>query len=211
MNQKCICKICDKEYVYSKAKGHSKDICNACRQEYRKKLLKHKAVQYKGGKCQDCGYDECEEAMEFHHLDPSQKSFSISGKYNLSWEKLKEELDKCILLCSNCHKKRHANDHISLEDYQKWIVPQSVRTEKAKERKEKHEQQAEAVAQKYSVNKDVFEKIRLGGRKVIRPSKDDFFKEYEEVHHNKSEMGRRYGVSSNAIRKWIESYKKYGI
>ena len=140
-----------------------------------------------------------------------KKSFSISGKYNLSWEKLKEELDKCILLCSNCHKKRHANDHISLEDYQKWIVPQSVRTEKAKERKEKHEQQAEAVAQKYSVNKDVFEKIRLGGRKVIRPSKDDFFKEYEEVDHNKSEMGRRYGVSSNAIRKWIESYKKYGI
>ena len=67
------------------------------------------AVEYKGGRCQVCGYDRCIEALEFHHLDPTQKDFGISHKgYTRSWEKVKEEVDKCILLCANCHREFHA-------------------------------------------------------------------------------------------------------
>ena len=67
------------------------------------------AVSYKGGCCQVCGYDRCIEALEFHHLDPSQKDFGISKKgYTRSWEKVKEEVEKCILLCANCHREAHA-------------------------------------------------------------------------------------------------------
>lgn len=67
------------------------------------------AVSHKGGCCQICGYKRCIEALEFHHLDPKQKDFGISHKgYTRSWEKVKEEVEKCILLCANCHREAHA-------------------------------------------------------------------------------------------------------
>lgn len=72
-----------------------------------RKRTKLKLVEYKGGKCQCCGYSKCIEALEFHHIDTSNKAFSISGK-SKSFENLKKEVDKCILVCSNCHKEIHA-------------------------------------------------------------------------------------------------------
>lgn len=67
------------------------------------------AVEYKGNKCQLCGYNRCIEAMEFHHLDFSEKEFGISQKgYTRSWEIVKEELEKCIILCANCHREVHS-------------------------------------------------------------------------------------------------------
>lgn len=67
------------------------------------------AVEYKGGQCENCGYNRCFEALEFHHKDPSQKDFGISSKgYTRSWNKVKEELDKCIMFCANCHRELHS-------------------------------------------------------------------------------------------------------
>ena len=66
-------------------------------------------IQYKGGKCEECGYHHCLEALEFHHKDPTKKDFSISSKgYTHSWKKVQEELDKCVMLCANCHRETHA-------------------------------------------------------------------------------------------------------
>ena len=45
--------------------------------------------------------------MEFHHLDPTQKDFGISSNSNRAWEKIRIELDKCVLVCSNCHREIH--------------------------------------------------------------------------------------------------------
>jgi hypothetical protein len=67
---------------------------------------KLKLIEYKGGKCINCNYNKCSDALEFHHLDPNEKDFNISSK-SLSFEKLKKEADKCILVCSNCHKEIH--------------------------------------------------------------------------------------------------------
>ena len=67
------------------------------------------AIKYKGGKCALCGYKKCEQGLEFHHFNSSKKDFGISAKgYTRSWRTIKEELDKCILLCSNCHREVHA-------------------------------------------------------------------------------------------------------
>jgi len=67
------------------------------------------AVEYKGGKCAICGYDRCIDALEFHHKDSSSKDFGISEKgYTRSWKKVAEELDKCIMICANCHRELHA-------------------------------------------------------------------------------------------------------
>ena len=68
-----------------------------------KKLL----VEYKGGKCESCGYNKCLEALEFHHIDESTKEFSVSGSTK-SLERQKKEADKCLMLCANCHRELHA-------------------------------------------------------------------------------------------------------
>jgi|GEM_PF-1188099 len=68
---------------------------------------KLRAVAYKGGRCQRCGYDRCIQALQFHHLDPNQKDFTISGK-TMAWERIRDEIDKCVLLCANCHAELHA-------------------------------------------------------------------------------------------------------
>ena len=81
--------------------------CDNDNQNRYAKKLKQKSVDYKGGCCQRCGYDKYFGALEFHHLDPSQKDFGITHK-NVKWETIQSELDKCILLCSNCHKEVHA-------------------------------------------------------------------------------------------------------
>jgi len=75
----------------------------------RRKKIREMAVEYKGGKCESCGYDRCIEALEFHHNDLSKKSFGISEKgYTKSWKEVMVELDKCILICANCHRELHA-------------------------------------------------------------------------------------------------------
>jgi 5-methylcytosine-specific restriction endonuclease McrA len=72
------------------------------------KNIRWKAIAYKGGRCQICSYDRCAEALEFHHLSSSRKDFGISSKgYTRSWNKVLEELEKCILLCANCHRELH--------------------------------------------------------------------------------------------------------
>jgi hypothetical protein len=67
---------------------------------------KLKLVEYKGGKCIRCGYNKCIASLNFHHRDPEEKEFSITGK-SYSFERLKKEVDKCDLVCANCHGEIH--------------------------------------------------------------------------------------------------------
>lgn len=70
--------------------------------------FKERCVVYKGSECQYCGYKKCIGALEFHHIDPKQKDFSISKrKLCRDFEEIKTELDKCLLLCANCHREEH--------------------------------------------------------------------------------------------------------
>lgn len=81
-------------------KNRSKDVVN-----WRIKT-KIKLIEYKGGECIKCGYNKSLKVLSFHHRDPKEKDFSISGK-SWSFEKLKNEVDKCDLVCSNCHIEIH--------------------------------------------------------------------------------------------------------
>ena len=69
--------------------------------------MKHRAVAYLGGKCIKCGFDKHDAALEFHHRDGSSKEFNLAPMLMCSWEKIKAELDKCDLMCSNCHHIWH--------------------------------------------------------------------------------------------------------
>lgn len=72
----------------------------------RRKQNKLLLIEYKGGKCEICGYNKNIAALEFHHLDPSQKEFGLTGN-TYSLERQKAEADKCILVCANCHREIH--------------------------------------------------------------------------------------------------------
>ena len=85
-----------------------KKYSNFYRAELRRKY-KLEAIEYKGGKCSICGYNKCPGALTFHHLDPSIKEFRISLKQ--SFKAMKSELDKCILLCNNCHAETHEEEY----------------------------------------------------------------------------------------------------
>lgn len=85
--------------------------CTKCRQDAvtkRRRKVKQLLTEYKGGECEICGYNKCIAALEFHHLDPSKKEFGIGSSGNtIKLEKAKKEVDKCMLICSNCHKEIH--------------------------------------------------------------------------------------------------------
>ena len=113
--RKCI--LCGKDFI---ANSYKRLYCYECSPQglstaevirSKKRALKHLLVQYKGGKCQKCGYDKCEGALQFHHRDPKQKDFTLSqinlNDTNFSMEKIKQEIDKCDLLCANCHFEEH--------------------------------------------------------------------------------------------------------
>ena len=74
----------------------------------RRKKIKVLAVQYKGGSCSLCGYKRYVGALEFHHLKNKTKDFGLSlSGLTRSWAKTKKELNKCILVCANCHREIH--------------------------------------------------------------------------------------------------------
>jgi predicted transcriptional regulator len=86
--------------------------CKQCRSEAvarRRRKVKRILVDEAGGKCARCGYDRCQAALQFHHLDPASKSFGIAGKgFTRSIDELRAEASKCILLCANCHAEVEA-------------------------------------------------------------------------------------------------------
>jgi len=68
-----------------------------------------RALEYKGGKCAVCGYNKCKASLDFHHLNPEEKEANVGNLLrSSSWNRIKEELDKCILVCKNCHGEIHA-------------------------------------------------------------------------------------------------------
>jgi hypothetical protein len=80
--------------------------CRRCRQDAvvrRRRRVKEALVREAGGCCRLCGYDRCLAALHFHHLDPGAKEFGVARRGARSLERLRVEVRKCILLCSNCH------------------------------------------------------------------------------------------------------------
>jgi len=101
-------------YFRTDRPGKSQSFCKKCNHENvlsRQREFKNKCLEYKGFKCSKCGYDKCSAALDFHHIDPSKKEFIPSKYRHTSWSKneniIKKELDKCIILCANCHREEH--------------------------------------------------------------------------------------------------------
>lgn len=124
-NNPRICRICNNQffgftndrriYCYKCAPNN---VSDAQKVKYKQHAVKHLLVQYKGGKCVECGYDKCEGALHFHHVNPAEKDFTLSTVRpgpNFNMADMYKEADKCVLLCANCHFKKHKiNDVVGL-------------------------------------------------------------------------------------------------
>ena len=113
-----VCPGCEEnkdDSCFNTSKGRLQSLCKPCFVRYttnRYLWMKIRAIKYKGDECQECGYSKCHAAMEFHHLNPDEKDFEWSKLRKRSWEGIKHELDKCVLLCSNCHREAHFDKRV---------------------------------------------------------------------------------------------------
>lgn len=90
--------------------GHKTSVCGKCHNEYTKNrghINRDKSVAYLGGTCQDCEYVGPSYAYDIHHLDPTKKDIRFDQIRGWKWERVKKEIDGCVLLCAICHRTRH--------------------------------------------------------------------------------------------------------
>lgn len=161
-----------------------------------RKNIKHKMILAMGGFCQKCGYSRCNDALEFHHIDPSKKEIAF-GKLRSNPQSLNKvlmELEKCILLCSICHRELHANIIELPTEYHK-LDPSIFGWSKIDNG---------FIKTPINIIKKVSEKTKINKEKKIRKKRFDVsFEELSKLLNNNSYIGigKIYGVSDNAIRK----------
>ena len=194
--------------------------------------LKAKLVEYKGGKCEICGYSKCIDALDFHHLNPEEKQFNLSSA-KVSFEKAKKEVDKCILVCANCHREIHYT--INQEKQQKekeqckqFYIDALNDRENSKEKKIRNsylflketdifkdmenQMSRNEIFQKYHINNRTFNKflkengITYNSKKVVvnKPSKEELI-ELLKIY-NVNQISKMYDVSYNAVKKWCKKF-----
>ena len=108
------CDTCGREFIFIRRKGHLLNRCRSCCTTVRRKAMKKRVVEFKGGACIRCGYNKQIEVLSFHHRDPSLKSHEVCGAVNRSFAANLAEAEKCDLLCANCHMEVHAEERALL-------------------------------------------------------------------------------------------------
>ena len=195
------------EDFYKRKDGSYRLECKRCLLDYqmiRCKARKLKAVELFGSKCSSCGYCKNLAALDFHHLDPKEKEFVWRELQKRPWDQVICELKKCTLLCKNCHAEEH-NPKLRLDlidgnyankslDKSRFITVGSTGVCPTCSNETFGTKFCSARCSQKAV------------RKVQRPAKEQLFEEVKTMSW--TAVGRKYGVSDNAIRKWIKFYNK---
>lgn len=82
-------------------------VCDGNRATEYGRETKAKGIAYLGGACACCGYSRSLASLHFHHVEPEKKGFAIAKFKCRKWDTVRPELDKCLLLCANCHGELH--------------------------------------------------------------------------------------------------------
>ena len=182
-------KICPRhgltEFFYSETEKRYR--CKQCRIDSvidKRRRNKIDLVKYKGGKCVKCGYDKCIDALEFHHIDNEDKDFGISSGDTKSLETLKKEVDKCILVCANCHREIHS----------------LIKEEKIQEKINEINQNIAKYEQEFGKNN-----LHKSCHKVISIDKDKLI-ELVNQGVSKKEIASFFKVSSTTINCFLKKY-----
>lgn len=102
---------------YSRDKGMCASKCKECFNAYciRRWIdCKKKVIEHMGGVCKDCGKSYPHPVFELHHRDPSSKDFEWPKLKKQPWKTILVEIEKCDLLCANCHRTRHMDEEVPL-------------------------------------------------------------------------------------------------
>lgn len=171
-----------------------------------RKETKNRIVKSMGGCCQLCKYNKTNNALELHHINPIEKDFSFGTiRANpKSWKKIVDELRKCILVCSNCHKEIHEG----IVD-----IPNNYSTfdESYKEFKEEKGKEPCPICGEEKPNRNLTcsrpcaSKITKRGK--IDWSKIDVLELLKQYNFNYTKAGESLDISDNAVRKRFK--KKY--
>ena len=159
---------------------------------------KQRLIEYKGGKCERCGYDKIQypRAFVFHHNDPSKKEMSLS-KVCRALEKLKKEVDKCTLLCARCHAEIHDEADEKKRQFRLDIKPRTPRKLKLCKYC--------GTGFKTYHRKQKFCSVKckaIGTRKVLnRPSKHVLKNMRKSM--SLTSIGKKFGVTHGTIQKWL--------
>ena len=160
---------------------------------------KKELVYIMGGKCVLCGYDTCIAALEFHHVDKSTKERQLSTGNCHSWEEDVEEVKKCALVCSNCHKEIEAfglNVEISFDE---------ERYKEITALKEKKKYLCKKCGKEIDNTSTYCRSCwSILNRKIERPPRE----ELKNLIRNNSfiSIAKMFGVADNTIRNWCKDY-----
>ncbi len=110
--KKFVCKVCGIEREHKTRNLE----CTTCKSKKIRAEKKLNAVKFLGGECIVCGYNNCLDVLDIHHIDPEKKEFTLSQNLLKSWEIIKKELKKCVLMCANHHREYHAGRFCLLTD-----------------------------------------------------------------------------------------------
>lgn len=166
-----------------------------------------------GGKCALCGYDKTIKALEFHHIDRNQKEFAISNS-NKTLETQLRELEKCVLLCSNCHREVHAGLHdnvVLYSTFDKNLAENELKkydTEHPNRQKIKPVYKCKACGRVFEYrSKTLLCRTCYSFTRRIYNRPDRETLKYMIRTIQMEEIAKKYGTSSNIIRKWCDFYK----
>lgn len=197
---KCKATMTLDNFNFKRTESRHAAWCKSCLYAYQHKRWKDRkqqAINLFGGKCASCGYDRNYAALEFHHLDSNAKDMDWSKLRRQAWPSIIEELQKCTLLCANCHREAHNPQAFTKEmaECNPILQTKVCPTGKCKIC------QCEVYGTQYCSRTC----SAVARRHVKRPKKE----ELQELmtHTSMVDLGRKYGVSDNAIRKWAKSYK----
>jgi len=195
------------EFHFKKTENRFNSWCKQCvygLQKGRWTARKIEAIKLMGEKCCKCGYDKNISALEFHHLEAKDKELQWNKLRQVGWESVIKELQKCIMVCANCHRETH-NPQLD-KSYEQG-------NENANGLLNKEYAPMVSTGECPFCHKKVYgtkfcsvECAAIGSRKVMdRPSKEILEKEINE--HSMVYLGKKYGVSDNAVRKWAKQYE----
>ena len=182
-------------------------MTNSERSIEKRRRYKNRIIQAMGGKCQCCGYDKYDGALELHHINPDEKEFSICDKTYIAWEKIEEELKKCILVCANCQREIEAELidksllSSSFDKIKYDIIQQEINNIKIGQKKYCPDCGKEITLRAERCPECSYKAVRV----CERPSRDELKEKIRTMSF--LEIGRQYGVSDNGIRRWCDSYK----
>lgn len=162
-----------------------------------------------GGKCNLCGYDKTNGALEFHHINPEEKSYGLSSTGTChQLETDLQEVKKCILVCSNCHREIHEGLHNNINLLDKRIYLDEVAEQLIKDRDNSYKATkcyCKSCGKEISKTSTYCEDCIGITRRVVkdRPTRDELKKLIRTKPF--TQIGTIYGVTDNAIRKWCDA------